>query len=144
MITQDVVNNLNFILEKNDLSLVNDFEEEFFKLIQLSTETEISLYKIFGQRLIKDSYYLILALYGEKANICHFKTLLSNENDKGREMVIEFRNKDLSHILTKRDKDDITFYILMDYYSGMSNYKTITKTYENTTLIRHLIDEIVS
>lgn len=143
MITKDVINNLNFILEKNDLSLVNDFESEFFKLIQLSTENEVYLYKIFGQRLIKDSYYLIISLYGEKANISHFKTLITNEDDKGRDMVMKFREKDLSHLLTKRDKDDIAFYLLIDYYSGMTDYKSVTKTYEKTKLIRNIINEIV-
>lgn len=142
MISKDIIINLNFILEKNDLSLANDFEHEFYKLIKLSNnKKEISRYKKFGKKLVKNAYYLIISLYGEKATISDFKTLITNENN-GKEMIVAFKNKNLKDVLTKEDKNDISVYLLNDYYNEIAN-NVVSNNYENTKLVRKLSKEIV-
>lgn len=76
------INKINNILKSNNLALINEFENEFIKL---ENKKETSSMIILGNReLIRKSFFLLVILYGENANLEKFKILIndSNNNEK--------------------------------------------------------------
>lgn len=120
---------LNEILKKNDLTLVNDFVDEFAKLLEDKPQFFIDM----NNGLIRRSYNVVVSLYGEKATLEHFKILIS---DKGREMIEECVVKNL------KLEDEISWF-LHDYFPGFEDKKGTTKTCEHCVYSRNLIDAMV-
>ena len=99
------IEKINKIFQSNDISLVDEFEEEFIKL---ENEKETSSMIILDNReLIRKSFFALFILYGEKANLEDLKILINNTNGNGKKMIFE-----LFKIITDNDNDD--FDILME------------------------------
>ena len=138
---KEVVNRLNAILKKNNLTLIDEFEAEF---INLEYEKESSTMIIYGNRqLIRKAYHLIVMMYGENATLFDFKTLINDHNDNGRKMIMEFSRKRFKDFKLQRVNEEIFTWFLNDYYSGLWGRGSGTQTYTYCLPTRYLIDKMI-
>lgn len=134
---KDKMNRLNDILKQNDLSLIDEFEDE---LMQLIKKVETSNFFIdINSMLIRNTYYLIVMIYGEKASIKDFKTLINNSNNEGVKTLKDFLNKKVTNSDIQKENERIVNWFLNDYYADS---KGVKKFYEYSIETRYFIDKI--
>lgn len=138
---KEIVSKLNNILSKNDLTLIDEFENEFVKIANEFNDKRMILYG--NGQLIRKSYYLIISIYGKNSTLEHFRTLINDTNGKGRKMVMEFSRIKNSDFKLQKENEEIICWILNDYYGGLSGYRSSTKSYQYCYPTRYLIDKMV-
>lgn len=137
---KDTITKLNEILKKNDLSLVDEFSNEYKTLIKNFVDTQYFI--DINENAIKYSYRLIVMHYGEKATLSHFSILLNNYNNKGEEIVKDFYELNKNNTNIEQKSSEISTWFLNDYYTGLKGQRGATKYYEHCYIVRFLSDFI--
>lgn len=133
------IEKINYIFKCNNISLIDEFEEEFIKL---ENEKETSSMIILGNReLIRNSFVVLVMLYGERASLKDFKILINNTNGNAKKMILEFskiniNNKDIQFLL-----ENIYEYFMNDYYGG--TLRKNSDTYKYCLPTRYLLDKML-
>lgn len=81
-------------------------------------------------------------VYGNDANLIHINDLLMNNNSRGEEIIRLLDTVDTTMIQANENKD-LKTYFLNDYYSGLKGLKNATKTYEHTSGIRSILNNLL-
>lgn len=138
---KETIINLNEILKKNDISLVNEFTTEYKKLIV--NFSNVQFFININENLIKHAYKLIIMLYGEKATLSHFSILLNNYNNKGEKMIKNFSELIINNPDIEKEASETYGWLISNYYSGLKGEIGSTKTYEHCYISRFISDFIL-
>lgn len=109
---------LDKILQKGDITLIDEFEEVFSKL-EFKKETSAMI--VYGNRqLIRSAYRLIVALKGKYANFADLHKLITNYNGMGRKIISE-ASKITSVTSGEIDLGEDSSWFLCEYYNMKGN-----------------------
>ena len=133
---KDTVKRLNEILSKNDLSLIDEFEEEFIKLEYKGETSSIVIFK--NRELVRNAYFLITMAYGEKATLREFDDLINYNCSKDiftLHQKIKYKNRKLV-----KQIEYVTVYFMNNYYSkALPN-----NTYKECMQTRYWVNKMVN
>lgn len=137
-----VAENLDKILKKGDINLVDKFEEEFSRL---EYEKETSSIIIYGNRqLVRNAYLLLIRFYGKYADLDDFKILVSNSNERGHKMVMDFSRKMSRNPDIQIENEELCTWFLNDYYESLSGVKGSPNDYKYCLPTRYLIEKLIT
>lgn len=91
---------------------------------------------------IQNAVRVAKRVYGNDATLTHVNDLLMNNNSKGEDIVRMLDTLDTTLIQANENKD-LKTYFLNDYYSGLKGLKNATKTYEHTSGIRAVLNNLL-
>lgn len=105
---------LNDILKRNDLTLINSFEDKFIKL-ESSLETSNSIIYL-NRELIRNAYVATILLYNEDSDIRKFRELLHKEI--GCIEITHLSKKKFKESTLNKKVDEVVYYFLNEYYNS--------------------------
>lgn len=95
-----------------------------------------------GKTLAQNAIHVAKRVYGNDATLLHIKDLFENPGGRGEEMLKELQALP-GNASQSNENRDLAQYFLNDYYSGMNGSRTATKTYEQSSGIRNILNNLL-
>lgn len=131
--------NIDNILQKGDLKLIDDFEREFIKL-EYNQETTVMI--VYGNRdVIRKCYKLAIYNYGSRTTLYEIRRLLHNYNDECRVAAIQL-TKGSYDINEYKRRDELATFFLLNYL-GISRGGRLSDEFTYSKPLRYLVDKLI-
>ena len=92
--------------------------------------------------LMQKAIHVAKRVYGNDATLLHINDLLTNNSGRGEIILKELGAMDTSAARANENRD-FRNYFLNDYYSAMKGQKNASKTYEHTSGIRTILNNLL-
>lgn len=130
---------LNNILKKGDITLIDEFENEFIKF---EHKLETTAMIVFGNRnVVRKGYYIIVKLYGSDASLYDLKKLLDNYNEEGNKMCIQLTRVSGPEKEVKKN-NEISHWMICSYLCSSYRGK-LADNYVYAAPTRYILDKLI-
>lgn len=101
-----------------------------------------SYFQNMSKVLTQNSIRVVKKVYGDDATLNHVNDLFTNNGGRGEEIIKKLQGLSVSSKEALANRD-LASYFMTDYYTGLKGARTATKTYEQTSGVRSILNNLL-